>query len=163
MFRTGWLLALCCGVGCATPYQAGVVQKEGTRYFVGDGPPGWSRQGFSDNDVAFVSPNGQHTLAVNATCEGYRDAPLPVLLRHLLMGFTKVETVSQDLAPLDGRERLLGHYVARLDGVPVELGLAVLKKDGCIYDFTYLSPPGHYDEAKGALARLLATFRTEGR
>jgi hypothetical protein len=162
MVRTVWLLALC-AVGCAAPFQAGVFQKDGTRYYVGDAPEGWTRQGFADNDLAFVSPDDLHTLAVNATCDGYQDASLEVLMHHLLMGFTQTQQLEQRRAPMDGRERLFGHYLAHLDGVPVELGLAVLKKDGCIYDFTYLSPPGRYDEAAPALAHLLATFKTEGR
>lgn len=161
MIRMVWLLALG-ALGCATPYQGGVFQKDGTRYYVGEGPEGWTRQGFADNDLAFVSPDDRHTLAVNATCKGYLDASLEVLMHHLLMGFTQTRQLEQARAPMDGRERLFGHYLARLDGVPVELGLVVLKKDGCIYDFTYLSPPGRYDEAAPAFARLLATFKTEG-
>lgn len=164
MIRTGWLLALCCVAGCATaPYQAGVFQKDGTRYYVGDGPHGWSRRGFSDNDLAFVSPDERHTLAVNSTCQSYSDVSLEVLMHHLLMGFTGVEQLEQARAPMDGRESLYGHYRAQMDGVPVELGLVVLKKDGCVYDFTYLSPPGRYDEAKAEFTQLLAAFKTEGR
>lgn len=163
MLRTGCLVALCWVAGCATPYQAGIFEKDGTRYNVGEGPHGWSRRGFSDNDLAFVSPDQRHTVAVNSTCRRYSDASLEVLMHHLLMGFTQVEQLEQSRAPLDGREGLFGHYRAQLDGVPVELGLVVLKKDGCVYDFTYLSPPGRYDEAKADFTGLLASFKTEVR
>ena len=48
-----------------------------------------------------------------------------------------------------------------LDGVPVELGLLTLKKDGCIYDFTYTCPRGAYDEQLQAFTRLVQGFATE--
>jgi hypothetical protein len=162
MTRKRWWWALALAAGCATPYQGGVVTKDGTRYHAGNGPEGWSRQGFEDNDVAFVSPDARHTVAVNATCHKYPDASLEVLMNHLLMGFTEVKALDKAHAPLDGRDSLRGHYQARLDGVPVELGLVVLKKDGCIYDFTYFSPPGNYGEALGAFDQVLHDFQTEG-
>jgi hypothetical protein len=74
------------------------------------------------------------------------------------MGFTDRQTVSQSRGTLDGREALRTQLAARLDGVPVELVLVVMKKDGCVYDFTYLSPVGRLAERVAAFDRLLADF-----
>lgn len=114
-----------------------------------------------ENDLAFMAKDSTHSMAINSTCEGHEDAPLAVLTQHLLMGFTDRTRVSQELRPMDGRESLQSHYQARLDGVPIELLLVVMKKDGCVYDLTYLAPKGRFDEKLDSFERLLQQFRTE--
>ena len=148
--------------GCRTGLSNGVIDKDDTRYFVGGVPAGWAPQRFSDNDVFFGKQDG-HSIAVNATCRDYGDASLEVLTRHLVEGFTGVETLARKTAPLDGRDALFTHYRARLDGVPIEMQLVVMKKDGCVYDFTYLSPPGRFEDDRAVFDALLARFHTEAR
>ena len=77
------------------------------------------------------------------------------------MGFTERETVSQQLITLDGREGLRSHVTAKLDGVPVEMVMLVMKKQGCVYDFTYLSPRGQLAARLDAFEQLVAQFHTE--
>ncbi len=79
------------------------------------------------------------------------------------MGFTERQEQSQrSSSSLDGREALRSRYLARLDGVPVELELVVLKKDNCVFDFTYVAPPGAgRSRAWPDFDTLLAGFRTE--
>jgi hypothetical protein len=147
---------------CAGPrVDKGVVEKDMTRYRFGDPGPEWRRVSLTDNDLAWVVDRSGHTLAVNSTCRDYQDVPLPALLRQQLVGFTQAERVDQQEAQVDGRGALFTRWKARLDGVPVELGLWTLKKDGCIYDFTYTSPLGAYDAESGALTRLVQGFGTE--
>jgi hypothetical protein len=131
------------------------------RYRIGEVPAGWQQVSLSGNDLAFLSRSSGHSLAINATCEDTDDPTLPVLTRHLLMGFTARATVDETTVSLDGREGLRSHVTARLDGVPVELLLLVLKKDGCVYDFTYLSPQGRFEEQRSAFEGLLAGFHVE--
>ncbi|HZN92666.1 MAG TPA: hypothetical protein VFB81_08165, partial [Myxococcales bacterium] len=59
-------------------------------------------------------------------------------------------------------DSLRSRYRAKLDGVPVEMMLVVMKKNGCVYDFTHLSPPGRFDEKLESLKRVLAEFHAEG-
>ncbi|HME90251.1 MAG TPA: hypothetical protein VKE49_02425 [Myxococcaceae bacterium] len=141
----------------------GIYSKSGLRYRVGEVPTDWKQLNLRENDLAFVSDDNAHSMAVNATCEGYEDAPLPVLTQHLLMGFTDRQLVHQETRPMDGRESLRSHYIAKLDGVPVELLLVVLKKDGCVYDFTYVSPKGRFEEKLADFERMVDQFKTEGR
>ncbi len=141
----------------------GVFAKSGVRYRVGEVPPSFKQVGLNDNDLAFVAKDSPHSMALNSTCEGYSDASLQVLTQHLLMGFTDRQLVSHEVRPMDGRESLRSHYIAKLDGVPIELLLVVLKKNGCVYDFTYLSPRGRFEEKLSSFELLLDQFRTEGR
>lgn len=150
-------LAACSGVNV----QQGQVSKERTRYRFGDPGPDWRRVSLGDVDVAWVRDSSGHTLSVSSMCQDYQEAPLTALRRQQLVGFTQTERVEEREEMLDGRAALFSRWRARLDGVPVELGLWTLKKDGCIYDFTYTSPRGTYDDQAQALARLVQGFATE--
>jgi len=141
--------------------EDGFYIKSETRYYVGQTPAGWRRVDFQDNDLAYASEDGQRLIATNATCKEYEDAPLKVLLRHVLMGFTEAQTLDQQTKMLDGREALFSHSKAKLDGIPRELSLVVMRKDGCIYDFMQISPVGQLDRA--AFDQLLHQFKTEPR
>ncbi len=123
---------------------------------------GWTAVGLSDNDLAYRAVSSPHFLAVNSTCHDHNDPSLQVLTQHLLIGFTERIQVSQEPGMLDGREQLRSHYRAKLDGVPVELLLVVMKKDGCVYDFSFVSPVGRVEEKRGEFESMLASFRTVG-
>jgi len=145
-------------MGCAG-LRDGVYSDGATRYRVGPLPASWQQLNVSGNDVTYLSRDSGHSLAINATCEDTDDPPLDVLTRHLLMGFTARQTMSQVAQRMSGREALRTHVRAELDGVPVELELVVLKKDGCVYDFTYLSPPGQLAAREAVFEQVLANFQ----
>ena len=150
-------------LGCTNrSFSQGVFAKDGVRYRVGELSRSWRALEVESNDVAYVSNDSPHSLAVNSTCAPTGDAPLRVLTQHLLMGFTERELVSEEPHALDGRDSLRSRYRAKLDGVPVEMMLVVMKKNGCVYDFTYLSPPGRFDEKLESFKRVLAEFHAEG-
>ena len=151
------LLFACAGVSV----KNGEVNKDRTRYHFGDPGPQWRRVALEDVDVTWVRDATAHTLSVDATCRDYGDVPLQALLRQQLIGFTAAERLDQREEMVDGRAALFTRWRAKLDGVPVELGLWTLKKDSCIYDFTYTSPAGAYDVEAGSLAKVVAGFHTE--
>ena len=150
-------IAACSGV----KVQQGQVAKERTRYRFGDPGADWRRISLNDVDVSWVHDAGGQTLSVNSTCTDYQDVPLAALRRQQMVGFTQAERVEEKEGMLDGRGALFTRWRAKLDGVEVALGLWTVKKDGCIYDFTYTSPPGRYDEQSQAFARLVSSFATE--
>ncbi|HVE85084.1 MAG TPA: hypothetical protein VND93_19670 [Myxococcales bacterium] len=155
-------LVLLAALGCTSHrFSQGVFAKDGVRYRVGELSRSWRPLEVDSNDVAYASNDSPHSLAVNSTCQPTGDASLEVLTGHLLIGFTDREKVSEEKKPLDGRDSLRSRYKARLDGVPVEMMLVVMKKDGCVYDFTYLSPPGRFDEKRQSFERVLAEFHAE--
>lgn len=156
------LLALTGLTGCRrVSFEDSVFSKPELSYSVGELPGHWHRVYLEDSDLAFSEAGTGRAVSVNSTCEGHDDPPLPVLTRHLLMGFTERQEQSQRLIVLDGREALRSRYLAKLDGVPVELELVVLKKDGCVFDFTYVAPPGEVEPRLPDFDALLAGFRAE--
>jgi hypothetical protein len=140
--------------------EGGVFEKDEVSYKLGPLPQSFEQVRLHGVDVAFTSKRSPHVIAVNSTCEDHGDPPLGVLTRHLLMGFTDRQLVSEEERMLDGRAVLRSHYVARLDGVPEELLLLVMKKNTCVFDFSYLSPQGRLNELLGEFEALVAGFHT---
>jgi hypothetical protein len=88
--------------------------------------------------------------------------PLTALTNHLLLGFTERDVQEQEIVPMDGREALRTHVVARLDGVPRELLFYVMKKDDCVYDLALLAPVGpQFERALVEFEPFVAGFTTE--
>lgn len=150
--------------------SGGGGQLRGTRYSdreasyrIGPLSSEWQRLSVEDqNDLAWRSEPLASIVQVNATCDPGSDVPLTALTNHLLMGFTERDLRAQDIVPMDGREALRTHVVARLDGVPRELLFYVMKKDDCVYDLALLAPPGaQFERALVEFEPFVAGFTTE--
>ncbi len=128
-------------LACGGPrFDGRTYDDERVRYDVGTLSGDWRRLDVSrQNDLAWRNDELDAIVQVNASCEPDGDAPLSALMQHLLIGFTEREIVSQETLPFDGREALRGHVRAKLDGVPRELVLYVMKKDGCVYDLALIA------------------------
>ncbi|MFN0064204.1 MAG: hypothetical protein ACKVPX_16985 [Myxococcaceae bacterium] len=162
MARVLWVLAVFSA--CAsTSFREGTVRKPQVRYSVGQVSAAWTLVRVSETDLAYLAKSSSHSLAVNATCEGHDDPPLEALTQHLLIGFTDRELVAEEKMTIDGRAGHRSHYKATLDGVPVELAFVVAKKDGCVYDFTYLAPVGRFAEHLQDFEALWQAFHAEER
>ncbi|NOK18221.1 hypothetical protein [Corallococcus carmarthensis] len=158
------LSALLAGCHRAT-FEDSVLQKSDVKYRVGPlSNDVWERRGFDDNDLAFVERGDTgRVIATNSTCRDHDDPSLQVLTKHLLMGFTERQDLGQRGFTLDGREALRSRYVAKLDGVPISLELVVLKKDNCVFDFSYVAPVGTADARMADFESLFEGFRLEHR
>ncbi|MCY1040628.1 hypothetical protein OV208_04775 [Corallococcus sp. bb12-1] len=162
MLLTLVLSALLAGCHRAT-FEDSVFQKKDVKYRVGTlSNDVWQHASFADNDLAFVERGETgRVIATNATCRDHDDPSLSVLTKHLLMGFTERQDLGQRTFTLDGREALRSRYVAKLDGVPVSLELVVLKKDNCVFDFSYVSPVGQADARMADFESLVSGFQSE--
>ncbi len=101
-------------------------------------------------------------MHVDSSCDPALDIPLKALRGHLLIGFTERDVVEEVLVPMDGREALRTHLTAKLDGVPREILLQILKKDDCVYDFGLVTPRGaDFEAAVGDFDQMLAGFSTD--
>jgi hypothetical protein len=158
------MVVICVGLllgGCrSVSLRDGVVSTSDTSYRIGPVGADWHQVNLSGSDFAWVTSPADYAFWVNSTCKEYQDVPLVALNRQLLIGFTDVQKVEQRTDTLDGRETLLTHYIAKLDGVPRELGLVVVKKDGCIYDFAYVTPLGGYVARAGDFQAFFNGFAT---
>lgn len=133
------VLALACG-GPSWSYQGNRFTGPTTAYHFA-APEGWQRVD-SQGDLAWMHPATHAIVEVDASCDPALDLPLEALARQLVIGFTEVETLSAERFMLDEREALQLQLRAKLDGVPQELSIVVLKKNGCQYDFVLAGPAG---------------------
>ena len=161
VFLMGVVCALA-GAGCRGVLNGEMFTAEGLAYrVVKPGGDGWRRVDFADNDLAWMSTSSAHVIAINATCTGHEDPPLDVLTNHLVFGFTDKELIKRTPFTLDGRDALRTVVHAKLDGVPTALELVVLKKNGCVHDFTYVSPLGEEAKYRAEFEALIAGFKQE--
>ncbi|MCB9707764.1 MAG: hypothetical protein H6714_03085 [Myxococcales bacterium] len=144
VLRIGFLttFALLCTQCGAGQLHNGRYNDSEASYRVGRLGPSWQRIDVDDdNDLAWHNPRAGAVIQVNASCSRDLDIPLVALTNHLLMGFTERHIRSQQLIALDSREALLTRLDASLDGQPRELALVVLKKNGCVFDFSLIARP----------------------
>ncbi|HEY0710327.1 MAG TPA: hypothetical protein VGG33_26195, partial [Polyangia bacterium] len=60
--------------------------------------------------------------------------------------------------PIDGRAALRTRLQGSLDGVPIDLDLVVLKKDGCTYDLQLATSPRDFSARQPDFDRFLSAF-----
>jgi hypothetical protein len=160
--RIAWILglALAVAVACGGSSFDGQVYRSGDIAFrIGPVPGSWHRIEATGALLAFRDDAAPATVALNGRCglDG-DDVPLEALTHHLFLQFTDRELVSQNRIDLDGREALRTEIIAELDGVKMHYVVYVLKKDGCVYDFVYVSPGAAAGEA--AFERFVRGFGT---
>jgi hypothetical protein len=152
------------GCGGGATFSGGTYRDAEATYQVGRVPAGWETVDVAgQNDLAWSNRDLAAVIQVNASCDPDLDIPLEALRNHLVIGFTEREVREERRVPLDRREALRTHLVAKLDGVPREMVLTILKKDGCVYDFALVAPPGpRFGRALPDYDLLLGGFRTGG-
>lgn len=152
-------------MGCATTgtFQSGVYRGTETTYRIAPPSSDWTSVTVDrQNDLAWHSEAKGAVMHVDSDCDPALDIPLTALRNHLVIGFTERDEVEEEVVPMDGREALRTHLTAKLDGVPREILLQILKKDDCVYDFGLITPPGApFEAALGDFDRLLASFTTD--
>ena len=144
-------------------YREGSYTGGEADFHVGELDGDWTRIQVRDqNDLAFIHGPTSGVIQANASCQAGLDIPLEALRNHLLIGFTERETVEERRIELDGREALDVHLTAKLDGVPVEMRLTVLKKNECVFDMALLTAPADFARLEPHYDAFLRGFHSEG-
>jgi hypothetical protein len=152
--------AVACGHGAAL--EGDVLQKGEARIKVGPVPATWRPVQVTGADLAFRDEQREGSALFDARC-GQRDddAPLTALTQHLIMGTTEREFDSQEVVPFDRREAMHTVLRAKLDGVPMQYDIYVMKKDGCVIDLVYVAPPGRFADGSGDFQRFVQGMHIE--
>jgi hypothetical protein len=77
------------------------------------------------------------------------------------MGTTERTFETEEVIPFDRREAMHSVMRAKLDGVPMQYDIYVMKKDGCLYDLVYVAPPGRFADGASDFERFARGLRTE--
>ena len=146
-----------CGHG--ESFEGGVLHKGDLSIRVGPVPAGWHRVRIDGADLAYRDEAREGSALFDVRCGRGSDAPLTVLTEHLIMGTTARDFVSQETLPLDDREALHTLMRAKLDGVPMQYDIYVLKKDGCVYDVVYVAPSARFSAGAADFERFALGLR----
>lgn len=152
-----WALSSALGCGRVTLEQ-GVFRDDKVHYRLAEPPAPWREVRLETADAAWLHDGWGASLLVNSHCEGVQDAPLGSLANELLIGFTERNVLREERLELSRREALEREVSARLDGVPRRLVVLVVKKDGCVYDVVFSSPPANFESAREGYEVLRAGF-----
>lgn len=151
------LAAWPCVAGCAhasSNFNDDVLTKGDLRVQVGPVPSSWRRIDVESADLAFRDDSRQGSALFNVRCGQHDDdAPLSSLTEHLIMGTTERTFETEEVVPFDRREAMHSVMRAKLDGVPMQYDIYVMKKDGCLYDLVYVAPPNHFAEGAADFER----------
>lgn len=123
-----------------------VFQSDDTSYRVGTLPTSWVRQDIDGGDLAFRNTQFDGTMTVDSTCnEKKKNYSLKALSESLLIGIKGKEALGREEITVDGQPALKTIYIGSLDNVPIKIATVVVRKNICIYDFTYASSSEHFD------------------
>lgn len=152
---------LACGKGEA--WDGRVYHAGRASFRTGPVAATWQRAEVSGAMLAFHDAETGGAVNVYGRCgQDADDVPLVALTQHLLIGFTERDVKSQKVIPMDGREAMHTVLTAKLDGVTMALAIYVLKKDGCVYDLVWVSPPDRFDAGASRFDEFAAGFATVG-
>jgi hypothetical protein len=156
-------LSVLLGLGaCASATWDGQVYRgEAVNFRAGRIPPTWRRLDADDALLTFRDSLRDIVISVNGRCgKDGDDVPLEALTQHLFMYFTDRQILAQGKISLDGRDALRTELAAKLDGVPRQFIVYVLKKNGCVYDFIFIATPSVDAGAKAEFDQFVAGFST---
>lgn len=124
------------------------------------GQPGeqWSPLREDGLQVAWKRDAPAGAIQVRSQCEEHGDSSLVSFTDHLRIDFGEWKVQEQTAFELVGRAALRTRVAAELDGVPVSLELVVVKKNGCLFDLSYVSPPGGFEAGLPDFDEVVAGF-----
>jgi hypothetical protein len=142
-------------------FDGQVFRNEELAFRVGRVPSSWRRIETEGVLLAFRDEGGRASISITGRCgKDGDDVPLEALTHHLFLDFTEREIERQSRLSMDGREALHTELRAKLDGVPKEFSVFVLKKNGCVYDFVHVAAAGTDPAARREFASFVETFST---
>lgn len=153
------------GLGCGkTAFDGRSYQAGDVAFHVGPIPSTWQPLEVEGARLAYRDPATDSILSISARCgRDADDVPLVALTQHLFIQFTERNIVEQRTFELDGREAMRTELKAKLDGVPRRFRVVVLKKNGCIYDFSEIATAKSNPQSDAVFEAVVAGFGTKDR
>jgi hypothetical protein len=165
----GMLLASCSRWNGEEIYRpAGKHRRLQAAFAVGLPGQDWSPLGDRGDgfQVAWRHNRSSSVIQVRSQCEEHGDSSLESFTQHLAIDFDQWELSEREGADkaqtemrLIGRAALRSHVHAQLDGVDVELEVLVVKKDGCLFDLSFVAVPEHFQQDLPTFERVVSGFR----
>ena len=122
---------------------------------------GWKAVREGGADRAWYNQELSAVIYVDTSCgRKFEDRALEDAYRSLTKGIATGDPTRMESLRIDGREGLLLYQPGRLDGVPVELGAAIVSKNGCLFDFLYIAPASSFPTGEEDFLVTVGSLRT---
>ncbi|OQW50237.1 MAG: hypothetical protein A4S09_00135 [Proteobacteria bacterium SG_bin7] len=89
-------------------------------------------------DRSWQNTKNGNTISYMSNCEQTSEPTLEVLSSIALDGVEDLKIVEKKKINYNGREALNTVLLGRVDGIPIQADLTVLKKNNCIFNITYI-------------------------
>jgi hypothetical protein len=149
LFLFNFAILFC--VGCSL-FGGGESKIQRAESYDLSAPAQWKQKSAKgDSDRAYQLPSG-NTVSVTSVCDRTKDASLKVLTRQILIGTRNVKVIEEQELLIPEGSGLFTSIKASSEGTPFYLGIAVVKKLDCVFDFSLVSPkPLSQEEQKDFL------------
>ena len=122
----------------------------------------WVELSDSAADRAWRNPKYNSLIYVKANCGNYfEDRTLQDSLLSLTRGLHTRPPISTENIVISNREGLFRVQDSELDGVPVRLGILVVSKNNCLYDFLLISPQKSFKDSIGDFMNTAQSLNTD--
>ncbi|MFO7565683.1 MAG: hypothetical protein R6X02_23775 [Enhygromyxa sp.] len=141
------------------------------------GSPGaaWEPLRTKDVQVAWRHDSDPAVIQIFGECENHGDSDLEDFTDHQRIDYSDWKIIEEPTGELDAagrprmrpkqyyttiaqREALRTTVRANLDGVEVMIEYVVLKKDGCLFDLTYIAKPRDFERHFGDFQKVIDGF-----
>ncbi len=89
-------------------------------------------------DRSWQNSSNGNTISYMSSCDHTVDPTLEVLSAIALDGVEDIKIVERKRLNYNAREALVTVLLGRVDGVPIQADLTVLKKNNCVFNVTYI-------------------------
>jgi hypothetical protein len=112
-------------------------------------------------DYAWYNRDLSAVIYVDANCEKkFEDRELKDSIQSLTQGISDGAPISSSEMTIDSRVGRFEIHNGILDGVTVQMGVALVSKNNCLYDFVYIAPPNRFDLGLSEFLSLTQSFQT---
>ncbi|MBI4404613.1 MAG: hypothetical protein HY537_10650 [Deltaproteobacteria bacterium] len=123
-------------------------------------PKNWTTTDEGEGDRAYKLSSGSLATLLSS-CNRDPQASLELLTKHLLIGAREIEYRRQNKLKIGAAEGLYSSVQATMDGVSVELDLFVLRKNGCVFDFSLMNPKRLSDNDRDEFSTFIRSLQFE--
>jgi len=124
--------------GCALLGSGNISVPRATHYRV-TAPHDWKPLDSSESDHAYQLPSG-NIATLNSSCNSASHHPLTYLSQDLILGARDVDYQQRKPLTVDGTEGLYSALTLTMNKAPFHMRIFVMAKQGCVFDFSLLSP-----------------------
>lgn len=137
------------------------AKKMGISYQISKPNSHWQPIPQSAADYAWRSPSEYATIYAKSNCGSYfEDRSLEDSLLSLTRGLYVSQPIAQESIRISNRKGMFQVMDSELDGIPLRLGMLVVSKNNCLYDFLLIAPKKFFSDAVADFLRMAQSLDT---